>query len=489
MFNMHKISPLIVVFFLLQPASALAANDMPAQFIQAAYNDASPRALKGETHLQANIAGTTFFASAWMRGRTQGALKDAQSEMSVTLDIADPSDNLNVRAKMRIRTVDDTAYFILDSLGGDTGSERIPEEMKNSLGKWMSMSMDSSLLDAAQMDFPAIFQAFDEDVVRVQRTQGKDGSSYSVTLDRSIVRGLNDLLSMIIPEAGAVAPKFNFHAVVNTDAFDVISNARTYVSLESKSFSIVSLGSSERLDSSFSVRPPANAVPIDTLVPDGILEGFAMPSARIASPDARYEARAAARALRLQTVKKPANSAKLPADLLSFGEESAPVTITEYTDYQCPFCRDFHYDTYWDIHDEYISTGKVRFVIKQYPLSQIHSEALIAAMAVQCVLDQGMENARRVSDSLWYLGGRDFDAAHIRERALLFQDGDEKEVADCIDQAKKQDVIDRHIQEGNQEGVNGTPFFVITNGKGGKSVVSGAHPFENFKEAIDALLK
>jgi len=331
---------------------------------------------------------------------------------------------------------------------------------------------------------------FNEDMLHMERTQGKDGSMYSITVDRDILRGFLSLASSFDPSLETASPAFNFHAVVITDHEERIKNARIYLSLQIPNVSFVFQASSEALASGFTVRAPANAVPMDAMVPSFSEGGGAViPTDRRASGMGKYDARAAARALRQKSMKKPV-SAKIQADVLSFGEESAPVTITEYTDYECPFCRNFHMQTYPLIKEEYIDTGKVRFVIKQYPLS-FHQGALPAAMAVQCALDQGAVLGQQMSDAMWVLQevGNELNETHIMKYAGMFSDLDYAVFADCFDNGRKQEVIDRQIGEGNDAGVTGTPAFLLHNRSGGTATISGAMPYETFQMEIDALLK
>jgi protein-disulfide isomerase len=73
----------------------------------------------------------------------------------------------------------------------------------------------------------------------------------------------------------------------------------------------------------------------------------------------------------------------------SLGDPNAPVTIIEFSDFQCPYCRRFWEQTLPQLKSEYIDTGKVRLVYRDYPLSTIHPGALPAAMAAGCANEQG----------------------------------------------------------------------------------------------------
>src|SRR3984885_11945909 len=72
----------------------------------------------------------------------------------------------------------------------------------------------------------------------------------------------------------------------------------------------------------------------------------------------------------------------------SLGSSDAPVTIVEFTDYQCPYCRTFENTTLAEIRRKYVDTGKVRFVVRDLPLAEMHPDAMKAAEAAHCAGDQ-----------------------------------------------------------------------------------------------------
>src|SRR3989344_6683922 len=75
------------------------------------------------------------------------------------------------------------------------------------------------------------------------------------------------------------------------------------------------------------------------------------------------------------------------------GNEDAPVTIIEFSDYQCPFCRKFWTETLGQIKSEYIDTGKVKLVFRDFPLSSLHPQAQASAEAAECVKEKGGDEA------------------------------------------------------------------------------------------------
>ncbi len=156
------------------------------------------------------------------------------------------------------------------------------------------------------------------------------------------------------------------------------------------------------------------------------------------------------------------------------GPEDAPVVIIEFSDYQCPFCRRFRMQTYDQLFATY--GDKIRFVYRDFPLSQIHPEAINAAIAANCAGEQGQY--WEYHDKLFQqTQGLNQDAyiAYAQELGL-----DMEAFQACLqDPAQREEVLaDRDA--GVQLGVTGTPTFFIN----GIPVV-GAQPFSVFQQIID----
>src|SRR3989344_3080717 len=126
------------------------------------------------------------------------------------------------------------------------------------------------------------------------------------------------------------------------------------------------------------------------------------------------------------------------------GSKDAPVTIVEFSDYECPFCGRFYTQSFKQIDEKYIKTGKVKLVFKDFPLS-FHPNAQKAAEAARCVRDQKS------------------DAGYFKKHEKAVQD---------------------ELAYGQQLGVSGTPAFFI-NGL----LIEGAQPYTVFEQAIENILQ
>ncbi|MDX1472470.1 MAG: DsbA family protein [Flavobacteriaceae bacterium] len=169
------------------------------------------------------------------------------------------------------------------------------------------------------------------------------------------------------------------------------------------------------------------------------------------------------------------------------GNPSAPVTIVEFSDYECPFCRR-HFDSVFSkIDQEYISNGKVRYVFRDFPLP-FHEKAVTAAIAANCAGEQGKywefhDFLFRSKDNLDMQSMSDF----ARQLEL-----DETKFGDCVKDNAKESEIAMDFEEGKKYGVKGTPSFFIGNTKDGKEftgiMIRGAQPYSVFKNHIDEQL-
>lgn len=185
---------------------------------------------------------------------------------------------------------------------------------------------------------------------------------------------------------------------------------------------------------------------------------------------------------------------KLPDELLTLdgaaamGNASAPLTLIEFSDFQCPYCARHVSGTMQQVKRAYVDTGKLRYVFRHYPIEQIHPQAWSASRVAECAGRQGkfwqvhaaiFANQKQMSDTDLQNHARN---AGVNIAAL------QSCVADPAVTAK----ITSDLEEGSRAGVSGTPMFFIGTVEGGKlrtlKRVNGADPFSSFQAAIDPLL-
>ncbi len=160
------------------------------------------------------------------------------------------------------------------------------------------------------------------------------------------------------------------------------------------------------------------------------------------------------------------------------GKKDAPVTIIEFSDYQCPFCARFWSDTLPSIKSEYIDTGKVKLVYRDLPLTSIHPMAQKAAEAAECAGEKGDVAYYKMHDKIFEnQASLSLDNLKAWAKELGYN------IDSCLDSGKMAAEVQKDTQDAQSAGGQGTPYFVI-NGK----PVSGAQPFSNFKQVIDAEL-
>jgi protein-disulfide isomerase len=171
----------------------------------------------------------------------------------------------------------------------------------------------------------------------------------------------------------------------------------------------------------------------------------------------------------------------------SMGRDDAPVTMVEFTDYQCPFCRRFETATFAQIKKDYIDTGKVRFISRDLPL-EFHPNAPGAAVAARCAGEQHKFWEIREAIML--------DTATDLGPDALLKYGEKTGLdmpafSACLKDKKFTEEIKKDTVDANTLGISGTPSFVI--GKTDKKEIAGvrivgAVPYAVFESSIkDAL--
>jgi len=168
----------------------------------------------------------------------------------------------------------------------------------------------------------------------------------------------------------------------------------------------------------------------------------------------------------------------------SLGNKDAKVAIVEFSDFQCSFCGRFYNGAFKEIRKNFVDTGKVVFVYKDFPLP-FHEHAMKAALASHCASDQGkywkmndvlFENQRDLSDMKKLAGKAGLDISVFEK---------------CMKSEKSLDDVKANIDEGREIGVRGTPSFVIGRVKDGKVtgvIVPGAAPYATFRDNLNNVL-
>jgi protein-disulfide isomerase len=182
----------------------------------------------------------------------------------------------------------------------------------------------------------------------------------------------------------------------------------------------------------------------------------------------------------------------------SMGDPNAPITIEEFSDFQCPYCQQFHENTEPLLRQYYIDTGKVHFIYRSMGnfvsgnVGGGKTESQDAALAAYCAGDQ---------NKFWEMHAYLFGNAigedvgsftpkrltAIAEKAGLNVD----EFNSCYDSGKFRDRVQKDFEDGRAAGVTGTPSFLVTytvNGQKKSELISGAQAFSVFQQKLEAAL-
>jgi len=164
------------------------------------------------------------------------------------------------------------------------------------------------------------------------------------------------------------------------------------------------------------------------------------------------------------------------------GDANAPVTLVEFSDYECPFCGRHFQQTYPQIISQYVDTGKVKIVFKDFPLS-FHPQAQKAAEAARCFREQKGDDGYFKYHDYLYKNQQSLSIDNYKKWARdLGADGPKFDT--CLDSNKFRQAVIDSLNYGQQVGVQGTPGFFIN----GKSL-SGAQPYSAFRQLIEESLQ
>lgn len=174
------------------------------------------------------------------------------------------------------------------------------------------------------------------------------------------------------------------------------------------------------------------------------------------------------------------------------GSPDAPVTIVEYSDYLCPFCGRYTNDTAPILLNDYVRTGKVRFVFRDFPIASLHPTAHIGHIAALCVGEQGAGLYWKMHDALFALQNewsRLPDPTEFLRQIAAEIGADMGAYSRCINAGEKEAFVTKSVEDTRNLGFNSTPSFQMVSSDG-EDVYPfiGAQPVDAFSGWLDALL-
>ena len=172
---------------------------------------------------------------------------------------------------------------------------------------------------------------------------------------------------------------------------------------------------------------------------------------------------------------------------LALGHPTAPLTMVEFTDYQCPYCRKFQAEVWPRLKHDYIDTGKLRYIARDLPLG-FHAAAAPAAEAAHCAGEQG---------KFWEMhaallgGAADLTSGGIARRAHAVG-LDMTRFDECVARSGYAALIAAHVREADAAGIDGTPGFIVGRAAHGELRgvrIEGALPWDEFDALLRELLE
>lgn len=172
-----------------------------------------------------------------------------------------------------------------------------------------------------------------------------------------------------------------------------------------------------------------------------------------------------------------------------FGNPEAPISLIEYSDFECPYCKRFHITPELLVEE---FKGKVNWVYRHYPLSFHDPAATLEASAAECANEQGGNEAFWNYAELIYENTAGNGKGTDKDRLIAMAgeiELDESSFKECLDSNKFKDRIKQDFKNGSKLGVSGTPAtFVVNHVTGESELVSGAQPFDSVKSIIEEIM-
>ena len=166
------------------------------------------------------------------------------------------------------------------------------------------------------------------------------------------------------------------------------------------------------------------------------------------------------------------------------GSPTAPVTVYEMSDFQCPFCRRFTMETFASLERDYIATGKVRWVFVNFPLTSIHPNALPAAQFAACAARQ--DRFWPAHDIIFRNQDRWASLRNPAPYLMTLADSlklDRNAIAKCLESSETLAEIRQDADGAQRSGAQSTPSFYVEG-----LMIAGAQPLALFRQVLDSAL-
>lgn len=170
------------------------------------------------------------------------------------------------------------------------------------------------------------------------------------------------------------------------------------------------------------------------------------------------------------------------------GEASAPVTIIEFGDYQCPFCQKWNQNTKPLIQKDYISTGKVKMIYVDLPI--VGPDSINAHVGSYCADEQGLywQYHDFIYQNQGHENGGWASVSNLKNIVSEMEGMDVNLFANCIDSGKYNDRVKENKNIAVKNGAKSTPSFIVIGPNGQGVSISGAQPYSVFKQTIDEMM-
>lgn len=224
-------------------------------------------------------------------------------------------------------------------------------------------------------------------------------------------------------------------------------------------------------------------------LPIAIVLGFAMIASAIYFTGSQPAPQAGHSGMQDQAAAEPSGNIR-PVDGTDHirGNPNAQIMMVEYSDYECPFCKQFH-ETMNNIMDDYGTTGQVAWTYRHMPFVQLHPNAVRIATASECVAELAG------NDAFWEFSDLVFEERDVQELTDMSKltsfattaGADEAAFTTCLREDRHLERVESDLRDALAAGAEGTPYTVIMVGDQ-QAVINGAQPYSTVKQIIETLL-